>query len=54
MRWIYAGRFGLKEWKRKSWTNTKSKKAKEGPLKADVTRWNGEEYAETRDKIRKR
>ena len=49
MRWIYAGRIWLKEWKRKSWTSTKSKRAREGPSKAEETTWNGKEYAETRD-----
>ena len=29
--------------------NTKSKRARKGPSKAEVTLWNGEEYAETRD-----
>ena len=49
MRWIYAGRIWLKEWKRKSWTSTKLKRAREEPLKAEVTPWNGEEYAKARD-----
>ena len=46
----------LKGWKRKSWTRTKSKRAsteskraREGPSKAEETPWNGKEFAETRD-----
>ena len=33
MRWTYAERIWLKEWKRKSWTSTKFKKSKRGALK---------------------
>ena len=31
-----------------SWISTKSKRAREGPPKAEETPWNGKEYAETR------
>ena len=43
VRWIYAGRIWRKEWKRKSWTSTKSKRAREEPSKVEETSWNGEE-----------
>ena len=43
-----AGRIWLKEWKRKSWTSTRSKKAKESPSGVEVPRWN-EEGAQKQD-----
>ena len=38
----------MKEWKRKSWTSSKSKRAREAPSEVEETPWNGEEYAETK------
>ena len=54
MKLTKAGRIRLQEWIRKSWTSTKLKRAREGPLKVEVIPWNGGECAETRNiKIRK-
>ena len=50
VRWIHAGRIWLKEWKRKSWTSAKLKRARAGRSTVEETPGNGEEYAETRDK----
>ena len=46
--WIYVGRIWLKRWKRKSWTSTKSKRARKEPSKAEAAHWNGEECKEVK------
>ena len=46
---LTLGRIWLKGWKRRSWTNTKSKKARRGPSKAEATHWNGEESEEVKN-----
>ena len=48
-RWRGPNQSEMDPWRRKSWTSTKSKRAKGWLLKAEVTSWNGEEYARTRD-----
>ena len=40
---------GWKEWKRKSWTSKRSKKAKERPSEVGVPPWNGGVCAKTRN-----
>ena len=42
-------KFRPRTWRRKSWTSTMSKRAREGPRNAEVTPGNGEQYARTRD-----
>ena len=37
------------KWKRKFWTSTRSKKAKEWPSEREVPRWNGDGCAKTRN-----
>ena len=43
-----AGRIWLTEWRRKSWTNAMSKKAKKRLLEVEVLHWNGERCAKAR------
>ena len=42
MKWTNAGRLGLFEWKKKSWTNTRLKKFFQRHLEVEVLLWNGE------------
>ena len=39
----------MKEWKRKSWTRTKSKRSRKGPSKAKAIHWNGKECEEAQN-----
>ena len=45
---LLAGRFWRKEWKRKSWTSFRSKKAKERPSEVEVPLRIGGRFAKTR------